>query len=169
VINIHENGPQHNVAWRILPALLIPEHGTSLHTIAAAGGVKILANVEMRTGGGLNRQARRLAIGAHDICQTHVHADIPDAVGELPTPADFHEPTLLWALDNSAQVALWCEPGVSRHTEVVSWMVDTAHAGSRFQTSINATPEHAATWLAYINRWKSKHAEVRVFGPEARQ
>jgi hypothetical protein len=167
VLNIHGNDPQHNVAWKILPALLIPETGTSLHTIAVPGGVKVLASVDMRTGAGLTRKARRIAVWAHDIVQVYVHADIPDA-GELPTAIDFHAPTLLWALENSAQIALWCEHGTSHQEEVGAWMVDAAYAGSRFQTCVNATPEHAAAWLAYIERWKGENAEVRVFGSEGR-
>jgi hypothetical protein len=166
VINIHQDGPPHNVAWTILPALLIPETGTSLHTIAAAGGVKVLASVDMRTGAGLNRNARRLAVRAHDICQVHVHADIREADGELPMVADFHAPTVLWALEHADQIALWCERGVSRHADVATWIVNAAYAGARFQTTINATPEHAAAWLAYVERWKGENAEVRVFGPE---
>ena len=156
MINVHENGPQHNVAWTILPALLIPETGTALHTIVVPGAVKTLASVEMRTGDGLNRYARRVAIKAHDICQVLVHADIRDTDGELPLASDFHAPTLLWALENSAQIALWCEQGITRHAEVAAWTVNAAHAGSRFQTIINATPEHAAHWLAHVTRWKSK-------------
>jgi hypothetical protein len=163
-MTIHGFGPQHNVAWSLLPALLIPESGTALHTIIAPFGVKVLANVDMRPGDGLNRCARRMAIAAHDICQVRVHADIRDAYGELPLASDFHAPTLLWAMEHSAQIALWCERGTSRHLEVGAWTVNTAHAGSRFQTTINATPEHAAHWLAYIDRWKGKRAQVRTFG-----
>lgn len=167
--NIVDDGSQRNVAWKILPALLIPETGTSLHTIAAPGGVKVLANVDMRTGGGLPRNARRVAIAAHDVCQVFVHADIFEADGALPTVADFHAPTLVWALENAEQIALWCERGTSLHPDVSAWIVNAACQGSRFQTSVNATPESAASWLAHINRWKGKNAEVRVFGPEARQ
>jgi len=169
VLNVHENGPQHNVARTILPALLIPEAGTALHTLIVPGGVKVLANVDMRPGDGLNRFARRVAIKAHDICQVRVHADIRGTDGELPLASDFHAPTLLWALENSAQIALWCEQGISRHADVGAWTVNAAHAGSRFQTIINATPEHAADWLAYVTRWKSRDAEVRVFGGETVQ
>jgi hypothetical protein len=168
VLNIHEDGPQHNVAWKILPALLIPETGTSLHTIMVPGGVKVLASVDMRTGAGLARKARRIAVRVHDICQVIVHADIPDA-GELPEPADFHAPTLLWVLENSSQIALWTEHGTSRHNDVCEWLVNAAFEGSRFQTTINATPERADAWLAYVDRWKGDDAEVRVFGPEGRQ
>jgi hypothetical protein len=168
-MNLHDFGPQHNVARTILPALLIPETGTALHTIIAPGGVKVLANVDMRPGDGLNRYARRVAIAAHDICQVRVHADIRGTDGELPLASDFHAPTLLWALDNSAQIALWCEQGTSRHGEVGAWTVNAAHAGSRFQTLINATPEHATSWLAYVTRWKSRDAKVRVFGGETVQ
>jgi hypothetical protein len=168
-MNLHNFGPQHNVARSLLPALLIPETGTALHTIIAPAGVKTLAHVDMRTGDGLNRYARRVAVEAHDICQVFVHADIRDTDGELPLASDFHAPTLLWAMENAEQIALWCERGISCHAEVGAWMVNTAHAGSRFQTIINATPEHAAHWLAYITRWKSKDAEVRVFGREALQ
>jgi hypothetical protein len=164
VLNIHEDGPQHNVAWTILPALLIPEHGTSLHTIAATGGVKVLASVDMRPGDGLTRGARRTAVEAHDICQVVVHADLCRHDGKLPLAADFHAPTLLWALETAEQIALWCERGTTHHADVAAWIVNTAHAGSRFQTTINATPEHAAHWLAYINRWKGKRAKVRTFG-----
>lgn len=167
MLNIHENNPQHNVAWKLLPALLIPETGTSLHTIAATGGVKVLANVDMRTGGGLARKARRVAIAAHDVCQVFVHADIREADGTLPAVPDFHAPTLFWALENAEQIALWCERGTSLHPDVSAWIVNAAYKGSRFQTAINATPEQAADWLAYVTRWKSKDAELRVFGPEA--
>lgn len=89
-----------------------------------------------------------------------MHADIRDADGDLPLAIDFHAPTILWALENAEQIALWCERGTSRHAEVVAWTVNTAHAGSRFQTIVNATPEHAAHWLAYIHRWKGKRAQV---------
>jgi hypothetical protein len=123
----------------------------------------------MRTGDGLTRKARGLAIDAHDICRVFVHADIHDTGGEWPEPADFHAPTLLWALDNSAQIALWCEIGTSRHAEVAAWMVNSAHAGSRFQTTINARPENAGAWLVFVERWKSVRTEVRVFGSEPRQ
>lgn len=169
MLNIHENGPQHNVAWKLLPALLIPETGTSLHTMTVAGGVKTLANVDMRTGGGLPRNARRAATAIHDVCQVFVHADILEAREALPAVSDFHAPTLLWALENAEQIALWCERGTSLHPDVSAWIVNTAHRGSRFQTVVNATPESTASWLAHINRWKGKNAEVRVFGPEARQ
>jgi hypothetical protein len=154
------------VAWTILPALLIPETGTSLHTIAAAGGVKVLASVDMRPGDGLTRGARRTAVKAHDICQVFVHADFCRQDGKLPLAADFHAPTLLWALETAEQIALWCERGTTHHAKVAAWIVNTAHAGSRFQTTINATPEHAAEWLAYVERWKGENAEIRVFGPE---
>ncbi|GLR91306.1 hypothetical protein [Bradyrhizobium iriomotense] len=167
--NIHENDAQHNVAWSLLPAILIPQNGTSLHTIAVPDGVKVLANVDMRTGRGLPRNARRLAIAAHDVCQVFIHADIHDADGTLPAIPDFHAPTLFWAIENARQIALWCERGTDLHPEVSAWIVNAAHKGSRFQTAINATPENAASWLAHINRWKSKGAEVRVFGPEAQQ
>jgi hypothetical protein len=84
VTNIHENHAQHNVAWKLLPAILIPQNGTSLHTIAAPGGIKVLANVDMRTGSGLPRRARRVAIAAHDVCQVFVHADMRDrAAGSI--------------------------------------------------------------------------------------
>jgi hypothetical protein len=166
VFNVHQDGPQHNVAWTILPALLIPETGTSLHTIAAIGGVKVLASVDMPTGAGLTRNARQLAVRAHDICQVVVHADLCRHDGKLPLAADFHAPTLLWALETSEQIALWCERGTTHHAEVAAWIVNTAHAGSRFQTTINPTPEHAAAWLAHIERWKGENAEIRVFGPE---
>jgi hypothetical protein len=169
VLNIHGNGPQRNVAWKILPALLIPETGTSLHTIAVAGGVKVLASVDMRTGAGLTRNARRLAVRAHDICQVRVHADIREADGALPTVPDFHAPTLLWALENAEQIAVWCEDGVSHHGDLTAWIVNAAYKGSRFQISINATSEHAAAWLAHVERWKGENAEIRVFGPEGRQ
>jgi hypothetical protein len=164
--NIPENGPQHNVAWSLLPALMIPETGTALHTLIAHAGVKVLANVDMRPGGGLNRYARRTAIAAHDICQVRVHADIRGTGGQLPLALDFHAPTLLWALENAEQIALWCERGTGRHAEVAAWTVDAAYAGSRFQVVVNATPEHAANWLAHITRWKSGGAQVRVFGQE---
>lgn len=164
MINVHENGPQHNVAWKILPALLISEAGTALHTLIVPGGVKVLANVDMRPGEGLPARARRVATEAHDIVQVYVYADIRDADGDLPLAIDFHAPTILWALENAEQIALWCERGTSRHAEVVAWTVNTAHAGSRFQTIVNATPEHAAHWLAYIHRWKGKRAQVRTFG-----
>lgn len=169
MLNIRENGPQHNVAWKLLPALLIPEAGTSLHTIAATGGVKVLANVDMRTGCGLPRYARHVAIAAHDVCQVFVHADIREADGTLPSVPDFHAPTLFWTIENARQIALWCERGTSLHPDVSAWIVNAAHDGSRFQTTVNATPENAANWLTYIARWKGKDAEVRVFGPEARQ
>jgi hypothetical protein len=169
VHNVHQDGPQHNVAWTILPALLIPETGTALHTLAASGGVKVLANVNMRPGDGLTRRVRRIAVKAHDICQVVVHADICGPDGKLPLTADFHAPTLLWALENAEQIALWSERGTLHHLDVAAWMVNAAHAGSRFQTTINATPEHAASWLAYVTRWKARGAEVRVFGPEALQ
>jgi hypothetical protein len=169
VLNIHDHSPQHNVAWKILPALLVPETGTALHTLIAPAGVKTLANVDMRTGDGLTRHARRLAVSGHDICQVFVHADICEPDGELPGPADFHAPTLLWALENSQQIALWCERGVSRHGDVAAWIVNAAYAGARFQTSINATPDNAAAWLAYVDRWRAHDAEVRVFGPGAPQ
>jgi hypothetical protein len=161
-MNMPENGPQRN-ARSLLPALLIPETGTALHTIAAPGGLKILANVDMRPGDGLPPRARRIALEAHDVVQVYVHADICGADGELPGPADFNAPTLLWALENSENIALWCEQGTSQHFAVSSWLVNAAHAGSRFQTLVNATPEHAAHWLAYIHRWKGKRAKVRVF------
>jgi hypothetical protein len=163
-MKLHDFGPQHNVARTLLPALLIPETGTALHTIAAPGGLKILANVDMRPGEGLPFRARRVAIEAHDICQVFVHADIRDADGELPVAMDFHAPTLLWAIESSAQIALWCERGTSHHSALCAWMVNAAHAGSRFQTTINATPEHAAHWLAFVERWKGKRAQVRTFG-----
>jgi hypothetical protein len=169
VTNIHENGPQHNVAWTILPALLIPEHGTSLHTIAATGGVKVLASVNMRPGDGLTRGARRTAVKAHDICQVVVHADLCRPDRKLPRAADFHAPTLLWALEKTEQIALWCERGTMHLAEVATWIVNAAHAGSSFQTIINATPEHAAHWLAYTHRWKGEHAKVRVFGQGVQQ
>jgi hypothetical protein len=168
-MNLHDFGPQHNVARSLLPALLIPETGTALHTLIAPAGVKTLAHVDMRTGDGLNRYARRVAIAAHDIIQVFVHADIRGTDGELPLASDFHAPTLLWALENAEQIALWCEQGTSLHSEVGAWTVNTAHAGSRFQTIINATPEHAANWLAYIHRWKGRNSEVRMFGPEGLQ
>src|SRR5258705_9469401 len=123
VLNIHEDGPQHNVAWTILPALLIPETGTSLHTIAAPGGVKVLASVDMRPGGGLTRGARRTAVKLHDICQVVVHADLCRHDGKLPLAADFHAPTLLWALEKAEQIALWCERGTTHHAEVAAWIV----------------------------------------------
>jgi hypothetical protein len=169
VVNIHEFGPQHNVAWTLLPALMIPEHGTSLHTLAAAGGVKVLANVDMRPSGGLDLDIRRDTVKFHDICQVFVHADIHDDAGELPVPADFHAPTLFWALEHSFQIAVWVERGISRHADVVGWMVDAAHAGSRFQTTINARPENAVAWLAHVDRWRGRDAELRVFGREALQ
>jgi hypothetical protein len=168
-MNLHDFGPQHNVARTILPVLLIPEAGTALHTLIVPGGVKVLANVDMRPGDGLNRFARRVAVAAHDVCLVRVHADIRGTDGDLPLASDFHAPTLLWALENSAQIALWCEQGTGRHAEVGAWTVNAAHAGSRFQTIINATPEHAAHWLAYVTRWRSKDAEVRVFGGETLQ
>ena len=62
-----------------MPALLIPETGTSLHTLIVPGGAKVLASVDMRPGAGLNRNARRVAMAAHDICQVYVHADRPHA------------------------------------------------------------------------------------------
>ncbi|MCS3929603.1 hypothetical protein M2175_004634 [Bradyrhizobium elkanii] len=167
MLNIHEDNPQHNVAWSLLPALLIPQNGTSLHTITAPGGVKVLANVDMRTGCGLPRRARRVASAAHDVCQVFVHADIREADGTLPAIPDFHAPTLLWAVENAEQIALWCERGTSLHPDVSAWIVNAAYKGSRFQTTINATPEQAADWLAYVTRWKSKDAKLRVFGPEA--
>jgi hypothetical protein len=148
----------------MLSALLIPETGANLHTIIVPGGVKVLASVGLRPGDGLTLDARRVAVGAHDICQVVVHADACDPDGELPVAADFHAPTLLWAIENSAQIALWCERGTSHHSALCAWMVNAAHAGSRFQTTVNATPEHAASWLAYINRWKAKRAQVRTFG-----
>ncbi|MGQ2186084.1 hypothetical protein ACT4MK_22405 [Bradyrhizobium barranii] len=169
MLNINENSPQHNVAWKLLPAILIPQNGTSLHTIAVPDGVKVLANVDMRTGSGLPRRARRVAIAAHDVCQVFVHADILEADGARPAVADFHAPTLLWALENAEQIALWCERGTSLHPDVTAWIVNAAHNGSRFQTTVNATPESAANWLECINRWKGKSAEVRVFGPEVHQ
>ena len=169
MINVHENGPQHNVARTILPAFLIPETGTTLHTITARAGVKTVADVHMRPGDGLNRTARRVAIKAHDICQVFVHADIPELDGRLPVQADFHAPTLLWAIENSAQIALWTEFGATRHEEVSAWLVNTAYTGSRFQTLINATPAHAARWLAFVEIWKSERAEIRVFGGETVQ
>jgi hypothetical protein len=168
-MNLTDFGPQCNVARHFLPALLIPETGTALRTLIASAGVKTLANVDMRPGDGLHSYARRRAIAAHDIVQVFVHADIRDAYGELPLASDFHAPTLLWALEHSAQIALWCEQGTSRHAEVAAWTVNTAHAGSRFQTIVNATPEHAANWLAHIHRWKGKRAQVRVFGRGALQ
>jgi hypothetical protein len=164
VNTLYDSGPQRNVARSLLPALLIPETGTAIHTLIAPAGVKVLANVDMRPGDGLNRYARRVAIRAHDICQVRVHADIRDTDGELPLASDFHAPTLLWAVENAEQIALWCEQGTSLHSEVGAWTVNTAYAGSRFQTIVNATPEHAAQWLAYIHRWKGKRAQVRTFG-----
>jgi hypothetical protein len=169
VLNIHENGPQHNVAWKVLRALLIPEIGTALHTIIAPGGSKVLANVDMRPGGGLDLSMRRDTIKFHDICQVFLHSDIHNDAGDLPGPADFHAPTLLWALENSFQIAVWIERGISRHADLVGWMVDAAYAGSRFQTTINARPENAAAWLAYVDRWKGDDSDVRVFGPETQQ
>jgi hypothetical protein len=143
---------------------MIPETGTALHTIAAPGGIKILANVDMRPGDGLPRRARRIATEAHDVVQVYVHADSRGADGGFPVPAAFHAPTLLWALENSEQIAAWVEQGTSQHFAVGSWLVNAAHVGSSFQTIINATPERATHWLAYINRWKGKRAKVRVFG-----
>jgi hypothetical protein len=166
VNNVHEAGPRFNLARTILPAVLIPVTGTALHTLIAPGGVKVLASVDMRPGGGLNRQARRVAIAGHDICQVYVHADIPDADGDLPVAADFHAPTLLWAMEHAEQIALWCERGTRRHAEVGAWTVNSAYAGSRFQAVICAAPDTAAAWLAYVDRWKGKAAKVRVFDGE---
>src|SRR5258708_4225004 len=125
----------------MLCALLIPETGTTLHTLTPAGGVKVLASVGLRPGDGLTLDARRVAIQAHDVRQVVVHADARDRDGDFPVAADFHAPTLLWAIANSAQIALWCERGTSHHSALCAWMVNAAHAGSRFQTIINATPE----------------------------
>jgi hypothetical protein len=152
-----------------LSALLLPDTGTSLHTIAARAGLKILASVNMRPGDGINLGVRRGIVAAHDIVQVSVHADIPDDDGELPTAVDFHAPTLLWTIEHAEQLALWCESGTNRHADVAAWMVNSAQAGSRFQTTINATPEHAAHWLAYLTRWKRDGAELRVFGREVLQ
>ncbi|MDB5605088.1 MAG: hypothetical protein JWP25_1988 [Bradyrhizobium sp.] len=164
--NISDFASQHNVARSLLPALLIPETGTSLHTLLAPGAVKTLACIDMRPGDGLNRKARRVAVKAHDICQARVHADIPGLDGQLPTPADFHAPTLLWAIETSVQIGLWTETGTSLQDDVSAWLVNAAYAGSRFQTLINATPAHAAAWLAHVHRWKGSGADIRVFGPE---
>jgi hypothetical protein len=170
VSNIHQNGSQRkSVEREIMPALLIPETGTALHTIAAPGGLKILANVDMRPGDGLPARARRIATEAHDVVQVYVHADICGADGDFPVAPDFHSPTLFWALENSENIALWCEHGTSQHFAVSYWLVNAAHAGYRFQTIVNATPEHAAHWLAHIHRWKGERARVRVFGREALQ
>jgi hypothetical protein len=169
VFNIHQNDPQHNVARTLLPALMIQEHGTTFYTFAPAGSSKMLACVDMWPGSGLDRKMRRDAIKFHDCCQVCVHADIHDPAGELPGPADFHAPTLLWAIKNSSQLAVWSERGSSRQADVVGWMVNTAAEGSRFQTTICTTPERAAHWLAFVDRRKGAEAEVRVFGPEGQQ
>jgi hypothetical protein len=166
VSNIHENDPQHNVARKITRAFL--EHGTTFYTFAPAGSSKMLACVDMWPGGGLDRNMRRDAIKFHDNCQICIHADSPSD-GAAPLAVDFHAPTLLWAIKNSSQLAVWSERGSSHRADVVGWMVNTAAEGSRFQTTICTTLERATHWLAYVDRWKGDDAEVRVFGPEGRQ
>jgi hypothetical protein len=168
VHTIHENGSQRKVASReIMAALLVPERGASLHTMIAPGGPKIVANVGLSPGGGLAKYARRLAIEAHDCVQVHIHAESYN--GRPPVVAAFHAPTLLWALKNSSQIALWCELGTSRHHDICEWLVNAAHAGARFQTTISTTPADAEDWRTFVDRWKGRNSEVRVFGPEGLQ
>ena len=166
--NIHQDGPQHNVAWTLLPALLVSEHGTTFCTLAPAGSSKMLACVDMWPGGGLDRNMRRGAIKHHDVCQICVHADAP-ANGTLPLAADFHEPTLLWAIEKASQIAVWSERDTSRRAEVVGWMCDAARDGARFQATICTQPKNAAAWLANVDRWKGDDTKVRLFGPEVLQ
>jgi hypothetical protein len=147
---------------------MIPEHGTTFYTLAPAGSSKMLACVDMWPGDGLDRNMRRDATKYHDICQVCVHADAP-VDGALSLAADFHAPTLLWAIESASQIAVWSERGNSRRADVVGWMVDAAHDGARFQATICTAPENAAAWLAYVKRWSRKDTDVRVFGPEGQQ
>ena len=163
---IHENGAERKVSAReIMAALIIPEHGASLHTLIAPGAPKSLAYVELSPGGGLANYERRIAVQAHTIVQTHVHAE--SSTGRKVS--DFDESTLRWACDRSEQIAVWCERGKDHHEAVLEWLVNSAAAGSRFQTTIFTTPLHGDAWRIAVDRWKGRNSEVRMFGPEGLQ
>jgi hypothetical protein len=168
VHTIHENGSQRKAAAReIMAALLVPERGASLHTMIAPGGPKVVANVGLSPGGGLAKYARRLAVEAHDCVQVYAHAESYN--GQPPLVTDFHPGTLRWAFGRSEQIGIWSEPGTEHYHDIGEWLVNAAHTGARFQTTINTTPRHAGAWRAAIDRWKGRNSEVRVFGPEGLQ
>ena len=159
---ILENGLQRKVAAQdIMAALLVPEHGASLHAMIVPGGSKLVANVGLSPGGGLSKHAPRVAIDAHDAVHLYVHAE--DCADQVPA---FHASTLRWAFGRSAQIAIWCEPGDGHYDALGEWLVTAANAGATFQTIINTTPLHGGAWRVAVDRWKGRNSDVRMFGPE---
>jgi hypothetical protein len=150
----------------IFGALVFPHTGSRMATLV--GPAKTSAQVLIAPGSGLNRQLRKGAERHHDHVSAIVRGEIYYG-RPAPSVADFHEPTLRWALGRSNEIAVWSSPYPDDSSELGEWMVGRALAGSAFQTLIETTPSRAAEWGQAVALWKKTDAVVRFFGPEGVQ
>jgi hypothetical protein len=147
----------------IFGALVFPHTGSRMATLI--GPAKTVAQVLIAPGDGLNRHLRKGAERHHD----HVLATVRGEIyygRPAPSVADFHEPTLRWALGRSHEITVWSSPYPDDIPALSEWFATRTGA---FHTMIETTPSRAAEWEQAVARWRKKDAVVRFFGPEGVQ
>jgi hypothetical protein len=164
--NLPPNNNRVTFEQAFLASLLLPETGARMATMGGPD-TKIMAKIFVAPGGGLDQRLRQGAL-VHEAVFVTFRGDV---YGGRPAPAcaEFDATTLEWAVRKSRQVAIWTAPFPDYRDDVATWMVDTANAGSTFQTIIETVPSRAAEWAAAVDRWKDRDTEVRFFGPEGIQ
>lgn len=137
----------------------IPQSGAEFYTLA--GEAKTVAQVFLAPGGGLSLYHRQLA-ESHPFVSCSLRGDA-EAGRPAPSPEDFHQATLRWAVRGADHIAIWSATYPQCADDFGRWGVGTANDGARFITTIETTEERATEWAALAARWKRKSCTVKMF------
>ena len=137
----------------------IPQSGAEFYTLA--GEAKTVAQIFLAPGGGLSRYHRQLA-EAHPFVSCNLRGD-SDVRWPAPSPEDFHQATLRWAIRGADYIAIWSATYPQCADDVGRWGVGAADEGAHFVTTIETNEDRAPEWAALIERWKRKDRPVALF------
>lgn len=137
----------------------IPQSGAEFYTLA--GEAKTVAQIFLAPGAGLSRYHRELA-EAHPFVSCSLRGD-PEGARPAPSPEEFHQATLRWAIRGADRIAVWSATYPQCADDFGRWGVGAANAGARFITTIETTEDRAPEWVALVARWKRKSCAVEMF------
>jgi len=81
-----------------------------------------------------------------------------------PSPGQFDEATLRWAIRSADEIAIWSAPFPELADEYAQWSVEAADRGARCITTIETTPDRASEWRHVADAWKPRKTRIRLFG-----
>jgi len=138
----------------------IPQFGVSSYMITGDDGT--ITRVILAPGRGLTRTDRERILTTNRAIFCSVRGDL--GTYDPPSPADFHEEILRWAIRNARMLAIWSAP-LQFPDPVAGWGTKLFWVIPCFVTLVEASKKHVSEWSTLVGRWKHPDASVHFFGP----